>query len=315
MYYSVLLCTINVNMMLSLYPYKYCLKKEEKKLINASKKKLTMIFGIALIMSIALSSNAYAIKYGQPDEDAHPYVCWIVTWDGASNYVYLGTGSLLNETVVLTAGHITNDSGGQPIFQAWVSFSPTASWPPWGDGDWIDVASWYTHPDYNLGGGKKGLTDWITHDVGILILTEEVELDEYAELPSAGLVDTLRMKEDVDIVGYGVQIQVLYYDGPPYGPPSWDWIDFGYRYNSTSQLIASKHIMSDEFLRLTANPAKGKGGTTFGDSGGPILLAGTNTVLGVCSWGTNYNCAGIGYQQRVDTTDILDWLTTEFPTE
>jgi len=41
---------------------------------------------------MALSSTAYAIQNGQPDEDAHPYVCWVVTWDGTSPFVYLGTG-------------------------------------------------------------------------------------------------------------------------------------------------------------------------------------------------------------------------------
>jgi hypothetical protein len=281
--------------------------------MKISPKKLSVIFGLALISSIALSTTAYAIQYGQPDEGAHPYVCWIVTWDGLSEYVYLGTGSLLNETVVLTAGHITNDSGGQPIAMAWVSFSPTASFPP-GGGDWITVVKNFTHPDYAIGLSPR-LKDWISHDVGILILDEEVDLDEYAELPSyAGLVDDLDMKEDVDLVGYGVQMQYLS-PSVPYGPPSWDWIDFGYRYNATAQLIKTKDAFSDEFMKTTANPAGGKGGTCFGDSGGPILLAGTNTVLGVCSWGTNYPCAGVGYQQRVDTADILEWINTIFPSE
>jgi len=164
------------------------------------------------------------------------------------------------------------------------------------------------HPDFKIG-GEKGLTDWITHDVGILILEEEVILGEYAELPSQGLVDTLPMKQDVDLIGYGVQYQV--HGG---GPPYWDHINFGYRYYAQAQLIASNHVMSDEFMRLTANPGQGKGGTCYGDSGSPILLAGTNTVLGVCSWGTNGNCAGVSYEQRIDTPDILNWISGFLPT-
>jgi hypothetical protein len=272
--------------------------------MKASQKKLTMIFAIALIMSIALSSSAFAIKNGQRDEEAHPYVCWVVTWDGESPWVYLGTGSLIAPDVVLTAGHVTADAGGVPIAIAWVSFEPNAPWGPGGPG-WINVTSWHTHPGYALGEGKKGLTDWITHDVGVLILNESVSLSEYAVLPDPGLVDTLPMMADVDLVGYGVQYQI--HGG---GPPGWDWIDFGYRYNGTSQYIASKDVLSHEFMRLTANPGKGKSGTCFGDSGGPILLAGTNTVLGVCSWGANGNCAGVGYQQRIDSTVILDWINS-----
>jgi hypothetical protein len=270
--------------------------------MKVSKKKLAALFGVALMITITLSSTAYAIKNGTPDKENNwPYVCWIATWDGVSEWVYLCTGSLIAPKVVLCAGHCTVIPGG--IQHAWVSFAQEASWSPLdGGADWKVVASWHHHPEFKIG-GEKGLTDWITHDVGILILKEAVIMDEYAELPSEGLVDTLPMKQDMDIVGYGVQYQV--HGG---GPPYWDYIDFGYRYYAHAQLIASNHVMSDEFMRLTANPGQGKGGTCFGDSGSPILLAGTNTVLGVCSWGTNGNCAGVSYEQRIDIPLILDWI-------
>ena len=94
--------------------------------------------------------------------------------------------------------------------------------------------------------------------MGILILEEEVDLDgDYAQLPSEGLVDTLPMKQEVDLVGYGVQYQI--HGG---GPSDWTWIDFGYRYYAQAQLIASKHVMSDEFMRLTTKPGQGKVGTS-----------------------------------------------------
>ena len=268
--------------------------------MNPFKKRLTALIGLALIM--AMSTTAYAIQNGTPDGDNHPYVCWIVTWDGESPSVYLSTGSLIAPTVVLCAGHAIVPPGG--ILFAWVSFAPEASWPPSGP-DWITVTYWEHHPDFRIGGGEKGLTDWITYDVGIMILERDPEVGECALLPDPGLVDTLPMKQEVDLVGYGVQYQI--HGG---GPPEWDWIDFGFRYYAQAQLIASNHVMSDEFMRLTANPGQGKGGTCYGDSGSPILLAGTNTVLGVCSWGTNSNCAGVSYEQRIDIPDILDWINT-----
>jgi secreted trypsin-like serine protease len=82
------------------------------------------------------------------------------------------------------------------------------------------------------------------------------------------------------------------------------------RHFAPAQLIADKHVMNDGFIKLTANPAQGKGGTAFGDSGGPNLLGGSNTILGVTSWGTNDNCAGVSYAQRVDTADVLAWINT-----
>jgi hypothetical protein len=274
--------------------------------MRISQKELTAAIGVALIAIIALSGTAYSIKNGQPDGNAHPYVCWVVTWDGSSPYVYLGTGSLISPTVVLTAGHMTYDPS---IAYVWVSFDPMASWSPLSGGsDWKVVDSWYTHPNFSMGSGEKGLTDWITHDVGILILEDPVSLPQYAQLPALGLVDTLPMMQGVDLVGYGVQYQLRGLGIPP--PDNWDWIDFGYRYNATAQLITGNFQWSDEFIMLTTNPGQGNGGTCYGDSGSPILLAGTNTVLAVCSWGANGNCAGTSYEYRIDQPGILEWINS-----
>jgi len=275
--------------------------------MKTAEKKLTAIFGVALIILIALSSTAYAITNGQPDGDAHPYVGMVATWDGVSDYFYICTGSLIAPQVVLTAGHCTCDPYA-PIMSVWVSFNPI-SWPPTSGGsDWNAVESWYTHPDYDILAAPQ-LKDWITHDVGILILEEPVVMDDYGELPEEGLVDTLKMMTSVDQVGYGVQEM---FHVPGAGPPDWDYVESGARYYAPAQLIKSKHVFSDEFIKLTANPAKGKGGTAFGDSGGPNLLGGTDTILAVTSWGTNYQCAGVSYAQRLDTADVLDWIYGEF---
>ena len=75
-----------------------------------------------------------------------------------------------------------------------------------------------------------------------------------------------------------------------------------------AQLVASNDRINDMFLKLTANPAQGKGGTCFGDSGGPDLLGDTNIILGVNSFVTNGNCAGVTYSERVDLPAILAWI-------
>lgn len=267
----------------------------------------------AFMLLQLLIGNAYAIKNGVPDENDHPYVCWIVTYDGGiSGYVYLGTGCLIAPDIVLTAGHVTHDAGGYPIVAAWVSFSPAPTWSPLSGGaDWITVESLETHSQYRMG-GEKGITDWLAYDVGILKLDQNVVLSEYGQLPQAGRVDTLPMKQDLDLVGYGVQYQIRGQGIPPSG--NWDWINWPpYRYQATAQLVASNDVMNQQFIRLTANPAQGKGGTCFGDSGSPILLADTNTIVGVCSWGTNGNCAGVSYDQRIDTPEILPWIESFLP--
>ena len=77
-----------------------------------------------------------------------------------------------------------------------------------------------------------------------------------------------------------------------------------------AQLMTSKHKWSDEFIKTTQNPAKGKGGICFGDSGGPVLVGGTDTIIGVVSWGTNANVMGVGYSSRIDTADVLAFINS-----
>jgi hypothetical protein len=138
-----------------------------------------------------------------------------------------------------------------------------------------------------------------------VVLDTPVYMDEYAQLPEAGLVDTLKNKTPVDFVGYGVTNQVKLFPGQS---PRARWTGLRNRMYAPSELVSGEFVHSAEYLKLALNASSGSGGTCFGDSGGPDLLGGTNTVLGVNSYVTNVNCSGVGYSARVDIPEVLEWI-------
>ena len=91
------------------------------------------------------------------------------------------------------------------------------------------------------------------------------------------------------------------------------WTGLRNRLFAPSELVSGKFVHSADFMRLALNPGGGSGGTCFGDSGGPDLLAGTSTVLAVNSYVTNSNCSGVGYSERVDIPEILAWINGPHP--
>jgi len=257
---------------------------------------MTLTITLITCLSLTFNNIGYAITNGQPDGTAHPYVCIILAKIG-ENWYY-GSGTLISPTIILTAGHLTYGATDVSIF-----FDPDPTVNPNWPFDGL-TGTPVTHPEYSIGESPT-LPDWISHDVGVIVLDIPYNLGVYGELPTEGLVDTLPMKSMVLQVGYGVQEMALY-DEAPHGPP--DWVNEFERMYAPAQLITSKHKWGDEFIKTTANPAKGKGGTAFGDSGGPIFIGTSETIIGVTSWGTNYPCAGVSYASRIDTADVLEFI-------
>lgn len=235
------------------------------------------------------------ITNGIPDGNRHPYVgLAIQPIASMPGFIAVCSGSALSATVFLTAAHCFDAT--QPVFVTYKSA------PPYSLAADFTPGTFHPNPDWCLGCGS-GLPDFDTHDVAVITLNAPRDPGAFADLPSIGLVDTLPMKTPVDVIGYGVQ-SFIRGGGPPQAVASLT------RYFAPSLLVQSNHVHSDEFIKLTANPAQGKGGTCFGDSGGPDILTGTSTILAVNSYGTNSNCAGVAYSNRIDLPDILDFINS-----
>lgn len=273
------------------------------------KRKSAIQLGLVLLLSALLVVSVFAgtvkaITNGQPDGKVHPYVVLVVFDDSPGNPAWRTTGILLSPTIVLTAGHGTD---GAVAARVWVDevVQGNPEYPYSGATSYDGIP--ITNPNFAYY-VKPGLTGFITHDVGIVVLTEPVPtsvVGEYGSLPAVGLVNTLAVGAGVTFVGYGVQYQVTPRNN---GGPYEAWRGVKDRFFAPAQLLSNNFALSNEFIKCSSNAAQGKGGTAFGDSGGPVFLGNTKTILALTSFGSNNNCAGIGYYYRIDQTEILNWI-------
>ena len=278
-------------------------------------------------------SPASAITYGEPDNGEHPYVGFMIFYVPADEGWFSCSGTLLDEDTFLTAGHCTSGigtdgadvvvddevltSGGTDV---WVTFNSTdvlAGWPARADFDtaeelydarsaWLDANPDYVsgtaipHPEYDDFARFP-----MNFDVGVVQLDEDVPMSTYGELAAIGTAERLagapkgRNSALVENVGYGIQsIQ----------PKPMDETT---RYKSTSRIVQlNSNISGAGNLHTLNNPSAvgGRGGTCFGDSGGPVFVNNTNQIISVVSFGFSGACHGADYSWRVDTVDSYNFL-------
>ena len=75
------------------------------------KKMLFAMIAVIAILATAVSP-AYAITGNWVEDNEHPFVGLVVFYDAEGNFIWRCTGSLLDPTTLLTAGHCADIEGG-----------------------------------------------------------------------------------------------------------------------------------------------------------------------------------------------------------
>jgi secreted trypsin-like serine protease len=258
--------------------------------------KKVLIFS-ALFVLILGTLPASAITWGEPDGNAHPSVGAIVLTRGAGLYPVC-SGTLIYDNIFLTAGHCTDTVQFYLENFIFDDVKVTFDQSIQSDPNFYDVTDIITHPDYDSRIKSN------PHDVGILVLEEEVEGIVPATLPSEGFLDDLRKggdlrqgqeEADFTVVGYGYTLS-----WPP--PQTND--------NNDRQYAESEYLaLMKAWLLLSQNQATDDGGTCYGDSGGPVFWNdnGAETLVGIVSWGDT-PCVAIGLNYRVDIPETLEFI-------
>lgn len=273
----------------------------------------------AAILLAAAVLPASAITGGQPDGDGHPYGALILVPG-----VTFCSGTLIDENVVLTAGHCTWfwSNTGDPdlvIDEVLVTFDTEAAvdedWMPIpGEGTWYTSDTWFSHPDYVD-------EEWpFTYDYGVVILDQDVTGITPANLPYPGELN--------DIAPLGAQTSLRFND-VGYGQSGVTIADRPYtrhfdfiRRVSTQRVNPGDGSVSGLFHEtwfiLQDSPSDNHGAGCGGDSGSGIFPAADaplgDTVVAVHTGGYRIGFAArlcgrlTSLNHRVDLPVVLDWL-------
>ena len=260
--------------------------------------RLLRLLTATCVSALAVTGAAWAIIGGQADGSAHPYVGLVR--DGHT----ICSGSLVSRTVFVTAAHCFADShsifgtsaDGRPIVQ--VTFDPAGVTT---DARLNLYGTVYNDPQF-CGGCAGGLPGFASHDLAVVRMSARVPssvVPRLASLPRVDQSQGLKVHAPIDVVGYGVQ---MWSTGK--GQP--EIVAGGSRAWVGTELANAGASIADKLLKLASTSSSG--GFCLGDSGGPVLDGGTDTILGLNSFLPDSYCKGTTYAYRLDTPDALGFV-------
>lgn len=296
-------------------------------------RRLLMGAALAASLLVAFAGPTSAITGDFRPDNEHGFVGLIAFYDQDWVFQARCTGELIAPSVVLTAGHCTDNEQGGVNAHARIWFlqdvgshydpatqhDPVTGYPDsctgtMGDGiaqGWCAESSEMYNWGFDNFAGFPNI-----HDIGIVILDHPVAMAHYASLAAAGTVDTLinhRGVQDTDLrtSGYGISYRLI---TPPKGPNAGNAnnkvISYRVRLEGDMDFTGLNGTYSSGFSIKANGNGNNRAGTCNGDSGGPVFWPATsNRVVAVVSWGVNNaGCRGVGYYYRTDQAAALAWI-------
>ena len=272
-----------------------------------------MLLTVVALLVLTLA-RTQAVTDGKLDGNAHPAVVLLLMEVGGRP-AFRCSGTLLSATVLLTAGHCTNNFPGSPytgmrIFTESKVDGGKNKYPFAGPNS-VEAEYWAAHPLYET-------APFFVHDVGVVVLQKPgfvLPASQYGVLPSQDQLDSLtpqRGQKDITFTAVGYGLQESFPD-----PAMFLATNSRTRYSATPHLLQiNVPGFTGDFSMLLSNNHS-TGGTCFGDSGGANFLGSgpteTKIVAGITSFGLNGNCAGTGGVFRTDRQDVLDFVRSFLP--
>jgi secreted trypsin-like serine protease len=243
---------------------------------------------IAVLLTMLVPVSAGAITNGEVDSDGnYPFVGLLAFYDSEGEYSHRCSGTLITETVMVTAAHCTD---GMATARALFGLEITENFR---EGEGGITGTPHTHPDYN--------PRTLSLDVGVVVLDSAAPVaGPYPTLPDVGFLSDLKrsgeIRDDTFVAaGYG---------GVTGFPPPVIEFDLVRRF-ATSPYRG----LTLNNLHLLQNPnVDDAGGTCFGDSGGPHFWEDTLIMVAVTSWGDAI-CRSNDMTQRIDLATALDFIS------
>lgn len=267
---------------------------------------LLLTFALIAGSLIFMPPRASAITYGFVDSTNtfRETGAFIVKSSTTGEISPICSGTMITANVFLTAGHCTAYFSQELAPEGYVAYVSLDQSIPFGalssnSTQLLAVSYVVTNPNYSQRQNDPG-------DIGVLILQNNVQGVTPATLAACGLLDEMSEKNGLKntvftAVGYGVQNRVVG-GGTP----------FFQDLNPVPRMFAfsSFDALNGGYLRLSGNPAKGDGGTCFGDSGGPNFLSSSpdHLLIAITITGDAV-CRATNVVYRLDTPSAQGFLS------